>query len=49
MENSPKVLKKHYWKWETLGPQAEIYWALAPKTVLRLTKTLAKKNRAQSA
>lgn len=34
MENSPKVLKKHYWNWETLGSQAEIYWALNPKKVL---------------
>lgn len=30
MENSPKVLKKYYWNWETLGPQAEIYWSLTP-------------------
>jgi len=34
MENSPKVLKKHYWNWETLGSQAEIYWALNSKKVL---------------
>jgi hypothetical protein len=34
MENSPKVLKKFYWNWETLGSQAEIYWALNPEKVL---------------
>lgn len=34
MENSPKVLKKHYWNWKTLGPQAKIYWALTPEKVL---------------
>jgi len=34
MENSPKILKKHYWNWETLGSQAEIYWALNPEKVL---------------
>ena len=34
MENSPKVLKKHYWNWETLGSQAEIYWTLNPEKVL---------------
>jgi len=34
MENSPKVLKKHYWNWETLGSQAAMYWALTPTKVL---------------
>ncbi len=38
MENSPKVLKKHYWNWETLGSQAEIYWALTPEKLLPSVK-----------
>jgi hypothetical protein len=42
MENSPKVLKKHYWNWETLGSQAEIYWALNPEKVLPAVSIEAK-------
>jgi hypothetical protein len=38
MENSPKVLKKHYWNWETLGSQAAMYWALTPTQVLETPK-----------
>lgn len=34
MENSPKILKKYYWNWETLGSQSEIYWALNPEKVI---------------
>jgi hypothetical protein len=42
MENSPKVLKKYYWAWETLGSQAEIYWALNPENVLPAVSIEAK-------
>ncbi|MFT4177427.1 MAG: hypothetical protein QM627_12330 [Luteolibacter sp.] len=35
MENSPKILKKHYWAWETLGPEATAYWELTPTKVLK--------------
>ena len=34
MENSPKILKKHYWNWETLGSDAKTFWALTPEIVL---------------
>jgi hypothetical protein len=34
MENSPRVLKKHYWHWETLGSDAKAFWALTPEKVL---------------
>lgn len=36
MENSPKILKKHYWNWETLGSEAEAFWALNPAKVLKM-------------
>lgn len=35
MENSPKILKKHYWNWETLGSEAQAYWELFPNAVLK--------------
>jgi len=35
MENSPKVLKKHYWRWETLDSQATEFWTLTPEKVLQ--------------
>lgn len=35
MENSPKVLKKHYWRWETLDSQATEFWALTPTKVMQ--------------
>jgi hypothetical protein len=34
MENSPRILKKHYWNWETLGSDAKAFWALTPEKVL---------------
>jgi hypothetical protein len=34
MENSPRILKKHYWNWETLGSDAKIFWTLTPEKVL---------------
>ncbi len=34
MENSPRILKKHYWNWETLGSEAKAFWALTPEKVL---------------
>jgi len=38
MENSPRVLKKHYWNWETLGSDAKAFWALTPEKVLETPK-----------
>ncbi len=35
MENSPRILKKHYWNWETLGSDAKAFWALTPEKVLK--------------
>ena len=33
MENSPRILKKHYWNWETLASEAKKFWALTPEKV----------------
>jgi hypothetical protein len=30
MGNSEAMVLKHYWNWETLGNDAEAFWAISP-------------------
>ena len=42
MGNSVPVLYRHYWNWETLERQAEVFWALTPEVVMKGQKKAAK-------
>ena len=44
MENSPKILKKHYWNWETLGVEALAFWELFSNAILKDPKKRACKS-----
>ncbi len=34
MGNSPAILQRHYWNWQTRKQEAEAYWNLSPEVVL---------------